>query len=632
MYDFTNDILDDVECYKRVLTREIKQFPCGFWEKPYSLDSAKKIIRYLVDDKFKMKERDIPQKVSKAFFSDNKLGGMLTTLFNNSAAEAIMFAYPNKFRRFEFKVGAGYWNDTENVKDAIRWLIEEKLLGDRERVCKEFNSDLLFKNNLSTLVSKGIYDCLEIAYPGEYKAWELSSTPQGYWNDETVKDAVRWIIEEKLDSVDDKVYSEFTTDFIKTLGCSTILKRYSLFQLLELAYPNRFDKEKFKMAKEDSKVLFANRTRGPYWTKARLKEKLQEIANDKFKGDLSALKYRLTTRMLRKYGVNTGNSITRADIGDILNSLIREKNHEEKFTKEIGEQGLLTYKQVLVGKLSRFPTNFWKVPYAKELASLLIRYGLEKHLKYKVEDIPTKVDAKVFRKCKLHNMIDEVFNGIYIDAIIYAYPNKFKPWEFNSSKNRWTDVENIKIAVRSFVDEFIGDDKQLLKEKFNWNDLSKYGLESLSAKYTLWDLLDMSYPKKYKPWDLKMLPVGFIDDIKNIEYAVRWIVEENLDDSDKRVYLEFNVALLNSLNLRGITRKYSLFELLEVAYPGRFKEEIFKANYKVRPKLVDKLYLSKTRNISIMVDYIKSTIPLATWDRLKGESDLEKVINFISNK
>ena len=237
---YANEILGDIECYKAVLDGRLKRFPRGFWEKPWSYESAALITRYLLEDRLNIAREDICKKANLRTFKDSKLGGM-AMIFNNSFRDIINNAYPNEFQSWELcRVSTGYWDNPENIKKAVRWIVETKLGNDRQRVCKEFNQELLKEYNLVTLSNFGLYNVLDLTYPNEFQPWELSRVQTGYWNDpENISKAIRWLVKNKLGNSRERVCKEFTNQLLKDNNLSTLLV-YGQFNLLNKAYPNEF--------------------------------------------------------------------------------------------------------------------------------------------------------------------------------------------------------------------------------------------------------------------------------------------------------------------------------------------------------------------------------------------------------
>ena len=73
---------------------EFNLVPQGFWSKEKGIEAT----RWLVEEKLKLSDNELIEKLSRASFIDNGLQGMLTICFNNSYKRAIQEAYPDKFK------------------------------------------------------------------------------------------------------------------------------------------------------------------------------------------------------------------------------------------------------------------------------------------------------------------------------------------------------------------------------------------------------------------------------------------------------------------------------------------------------------------------------------------------------
>lgn len=78
---------------------EFKKLEMGKWTEKNSKEATK----WLIEEKLKLCEVDIKEQLSANLFSDNGLGGMLRTCFNNSPYDAINSAYPNKYKIEDFR-------------------------------------------------------------------------------------------------------------------------------------------------------------------------------------------------------------------------------------------------------------------------------------------------------------------------------------------------------------------------------------------------------------------------------------------------------------------------------------------------------------------------------------------------
>lgn len=246
---YANEILDDIETYKMVLDGRLKQFPNGFWTKPWSEESAKNITKYLIEERLKLKIEDIPKVMNREFFKDNKLYGMLQVVYDKYQFNVLEHVYTNKFKPWELRVTPnGFWGDKENIRMAMVWLIEEKLKWNDEQIKKYYSVEILQSYGLGALIRvKGLYELINIAYPDRFKPWELNKLNKNYWdNKNNVIYAIKWLIEKKLRlSTREDILKHYTVENITNNGLRSVIIRYSLFQSIDIAYPGVFKPEEF---------------------------------------------------------------------------------------------------------------------------------------------------------------------------------------------------------------------------------------------------------------------------------------------------------------------------------------------------------------------------------------------------
>lgn len=244
---YVNEVSDDVECYKLVLSGKLKRFPFKFWTKPWSIQSANAIIRYLIIDKLNLGHEDVIQLPLNKFFTSYKLGGMLVTIFKGVVFDALESAFPNEYKIWEFRyMDNSLWGSDEVIAEAMQWLVEKKLGNSRERVCSELYPELMHKHGLGIPEQKyGVFKCLDLAYPDEYKPWELLSLDGSFWyNEYNIIKAIRWVVEDKLGGSRKRVCAEFNIDLLISLKLSTLLTfphLNSAYALLNLAYPGEYN-------------------------------------------------------------------------------------------------------------------------------------------------------------------------------------------------------------------------------------------------------------------------------------------------------------------------------------------------------------------------------------------------------
>ena len=87
------------------------------------------------------------------------------------------------------------------------------------------------------------------------------------------------------------------------------------------------------------------------------------------------------------------------------------------------------YKEILSSKRDKFPNHFWNDAKTMQYAKEIIIYLFEQVLKWDDEDIKKKLNARLFKRYYLCNMLMNVFNGSPFLALNNAYPDKFHEWE-----------------------------------------------------------------------------------------------------------------------------------------------------------------------------------------------------------
>ena len=202
-------------------------------------DNIRDALQWLFEDILDIENNNM---ISLNDFKNNKLGGLMN-YFNNSPYAAINYIYPNKYKPWEkCKVPNNYWKDEYNVKDALRWLFEDKLdIENNDNI----TIDDFIKYNLRGLMNyfnNSPYAAINYVYPNKYKPWEKCMVLKGYWEDEdNVKEALRWLFEEKLDIENNDNITIALNDFDK-YGLNGLVKHFnnSPYEAINYVYPNRY--------------------------------------------------------------------------------------------------------------------------------------------------------------------------------------------------------------------------------------------------------------------------------------------------------------------------------------------------------------------------------------------------------
>lgn len=146
-------------------------------------------------------------------------------------AELLDVAYPGEFQPWELHTPEGYWESEYNVKKAIRWLVDTKLDGSKERVMKEFTLNLLDDNGLKNILIASryntLYDLIDITYPGEYNPWDMPKVSRGFWKKtENIDKALLYLYRDVYDSDMNYLMENITAGLLRQIGMNTLLTRF----------------------------------------------------------------------------------------------------------------------------------------------------------------------------------------------------------------------------------------------------------------------------------------------------------------------------------------------------------------------------------------------------------------------
>lgn len=235
----SSEMMEDLQLYISILNGEATRFPIGFWDKYNILDTAATFTRYLFEDVLKLDEDGI-KKVNYKVFSDNKLKSMITLVFDGCYSKAIHNAYPNRFKPWELgQIPKGFWDNQHNIKSAVRWIVEVKLDNNEDRVYEELNRALLEQYKMQDLATN-IAEALDMVYPNRFKPWKFKCNPKNYFdNDDNLKRAIKWVVENILESKDSRVENEFTAELLIEEGIR--IKRRTVQEVLDLVYPGQYN-------------------------------------------------------------------------------------------------------------------------------------------------------------------------------------------------------------------------------------------------------------------------------------------------------------------------------------------------------------------------------------------------------
>lgn len=125
---------------------------------------------------------DVPQCVTQELLVRYRLSGALK-YYDNSPSKMIISLFPDKFDIKSFNKVRGYWKNRENVKKAIKNLIEQKNIP-HEKIPQYISKQLLQENRLYGLLDRyngSPINIINEIYPNEFCVTEFQRVPNRHW-------------------------------------------------------------------------------------------------------------------------------------------------------------------------------------------------------------------------------------------------------------------------------------------------------------------------------------------------------------------------------------------------------------------------------------------------------------------
>jgi len=219
-------------------------------------------------------------------------------------------------------------------------------------------------------------------------------------------------------------------------------------------------------------------------------------------------------------------------------------------------------KAKLNSKNSNLPYGFWRCAQGKEHSRIAIKYLIEDHLQLSLDEVPKKINAKIFHDVGLFRLLVEFFDSSYFKALEYTYPGKFKPWQFSKGMTRIWDGEIGKNrshdAINYIINE-LGITKEEIPEKINYGIFKKFGLGGmLQTLYNSSPFLAINslFPNEFKPWEFHVKNFWIDKSIETAREATKWLIDEKL---------QLQTNELNAVRRRHFLQ-YSLGQMLKKFY------------------------------------------------------------------
>ncbi len=350
------------------------------------------------------------------------------------------------------------------IEDVLKWSEEDvvKKLG-----TKTFKDNGL-KGMLTNVFDGSSYAAINNAYPEKYKPWQFANVPNSYWTKETAAEATIWLIEEKLKWSEEELLKKLSTKTFYDNGLRGMLDSVlnsSPYAAIDNAYPGKY-----------KPWQFAN-VPNSYWTKETAAEATIWLIEEKLKWSEDTLLENLSARIFIENGLR-----------GMLNSVFANSPYAVINNAYPGK-----YKP---WQFAYVPNSYW----TEETAIKATKWLIEEKLKWSEEELFKGLSIKVFIKYGLSGMILQVYNDSPYSAINSAYPDKYKPWQFQNVPSSYWNNETAAEATKWLIEEKLKWSEDTLLENLSARIFIKNGLRGMLTQVfanSPYAAINNAYPGKY---------------------------------------------------------------------------------------------------------------------------------------
>lgn len=173
-----------IEIYHDVLSEERTYFPMYTWDQPDSKEQLIKLARYIMLEMLQMNRQDVLEQINLEFLTKHKIGSAVRRCYKKEICNFVNECFPEwEVKPWEFKktcVPVAYWNE-ETMTAATKWLINDVLKWDLEKVQNEISNSYFHDNNLGGMLrtlNVGAMDAVVLSYPEH--DWTYLKERRGY--------------------------------------------------------------------------------------------------------------------------------------------------------------------------------------------------------------------------------------------------------------------------------------------------------------------------------------------------------------------------------------------------------------------------------------------------------------------
>lgn len=233
--------MDPLEVYDLVAKGELGKFPNNYLDK----ETTKYILRHIILNVCKFGRKDVCEKVNHKFMQKHHMG-WFRALFGMKDYELFKYSFPEwDLKEWEFNgsVSPQFWEKRKNQREFVLWVAEKENLNlNKKDDLKKLTAHVIVKygGQKSMKYSGGIFNLLtSVIGKRKYKQWEI--TKVSCWTEELTKDALEWLVSEKLHYSKEQICNLRLRDF-RANDLDKLLQKYDykIIDILEVAYPEEY--------------------------------------------------------------------------------------------------------------------------------------------------------------------------------------------------------------------------------------------------------------------------------------------------------------------------------------------------------------------------------------------------------
>lgn len=237
------NLMDPIEVWKIVQKGdELKVFPNSYLDK----DICKILIRHLLLKELKMTRHEI-LNIDNTLLSNYNLGG-LRKFFDYKLYKMLIFSFPElEIQEWEVKkTSPGIWKDINIRNKFVRYIAKNENINlSKIEDLQKFSAKLIqtkYKGSKALLHAGGLFELIKPVISDDIKEWQVFKVSK--WNEEKAVQAIKWLIEEKLNWNHEQIYNNLSVSIFYEYNLGGLLSKFcnhSPLKAINLAYPDEFD-------------------------------------------------------------------------------------------------------------------------------------------------------------------------------------------------------------------------------------------------------------------------------------------------------------------------------------------------------------------------------------------------------